>query len=338
MKKLVFILFIFPFFTKAQSIVAGDTISSGIVYKNIKDTLLPFIAKATSICDIDIDNDNVKDIRFSHEHNSSPGFALILKKVFSLSNLEFVLTSTNTYADSIAKDSVIDAFMNWQNIVAGQNLFYFYTSGSGSSQAGQFVKANNYLGFRKISAIDTIYGWFLLDMTSTIKIKSFAYEKKCNSTPSILVTSSSGVICSGETTTITASGASSFTWSTGGNATSIVVSPTVTTSYTVDGTNSVGCLKSSVITQTVNSCIGIKEWEILKIKIYPNPANEFLRILDENNVFQNSEIEILNYLGQTILKLPFINSIDILKLPQGIYSLKIVTKDNQNYYSKFVKE
>lgn len=72
--------------------------------------------------------------------------------------------------------------------------------------------------------------------------------------------------------------------------------------------------------------------------IYPNPTSNVLLISNEENNFQNSELEVINYLGQTVLKMSYSNTIDVSELSNGIYTLKIVTEDNQNFYSKFVKE
>jgi PKD repeat protein len=59
------------------------------------------------------------------------------------------------------------------------------------------------------------------------------------------VSSNSAVICAASgSATLTASGATSYSWSTGSSATSIVVTPTVTTNYIVTGTNAAGCSKS----------------------------------------------------------------------------------------------
>jgi hypothetical protein len=68
-----------------------------------------------------------------------------------------------------------------------------------------------------------------------------------NSVPTITV--NSGAICSGNSFTITPSGASTYTYS-GGSA---VVSPTATAAYTVTGTNTVGCNGSAVSNVTVNA-------------------------------------------------------------------------------------
>jgi hypothetical protein len=74
-----------------------------------------------------------------------------------------------------------------------------------------------------------------------------------------IVTTGSGVaICSGNTTTLTATGASTYTWSpgTGLSATtgaSVTAAPTITTTYTVTGTNASGCSNQATVTVTVNA-------------------------------------------------------------------------------------
>ncbi len=67
-----------------------------------------------------------------------------------------------------------------------------------------------------------------------------------NATPSITV--NSGVICSGNSFTITPIGANTFTYSSGSN----VVSPTTITNYTVTGVNILGCTNTAVSTVSVN--------------------------------------------------------------------------------------
>jgi gliding motility-associated-like protein len=59
-------------------------------------------------------------------------------------------------------------------------------------------------------------------------------------------------ICNGQSTTLTASGASSYSWSPGGlSGASVSVSPSATTTYTVTG-NTSGCTSSNTVTVTVN--------------------------------------------------------------------------------------
>jgi hypothetical protein len=63
-----------------------------------------------------------------------------------------------------------------------------------------------------------------------------------NPNPTITTTSSNFTLCAGQSSTLTASGALSYTWTPGGVGSSIVVSPLVPTAYNVVGANSFGCL------------------------------------------------------------------------------------------------
>ena len=71
-----------------------------------------------------------------------------------------------------------------------------------------------------------------------------------NAVPTLTATSVN--ICSGQTATITASGANTYTWSNGVNTASQTVSPTTTTNYSVSGTSALGCVSSRSVTSTVS--------------------------------------------------------------------------------------
>ena len=68
-------------------------------------------------------------------------------------------------------------------------------------------------------------------------------------TPLPAVTVNSSTICSGQTTTLTANGASAYLWNTGATGSALVISPTVNTSFSVVGTNA-GC--SNTVSTIVN--------------------------------------------------------------------------------------
>jgi hypothetical protein len=59
--------------------------------------------------------------------------------------------------------------------------------------------------------------------------------------------SASNPICSGETVTLTAQGATTYAWNTGATNSEIQVSPTLTTSYSVTGTGANGCTGSASV-------------------------------------------------------------------------------------------
>jgi len=61
-------------------------------------------------------------------------------------------------------------------------------------------------------------------------------------TPGILVQDS--IICIGQSTTLTAEGLTNQTWNNGATTTQITVAPQTTTTYSIEGLNSIGCISS----------------------------------------------------------------------------------------------
>lgn len=90
----------------------------------------------------------------------------------------------------------------------------------------------------------------------------------------------------------------------------------------------------------VASCLaGINEVENhVGLVLYPNPVSNTLWITTEQAIFENSEIEITNCLGQIVLKLPYKNEVDVSNLASGCYVLKITASDKKSYHHKFIKE
>ncbi len=76
-----------------------------------------------------------------------------------------------------------------------------------------------------------------------------------NTLPSVGTTASATTICNGTSTTLTGTGAATYTWQPGSlTGVSVTVSPASTTTYTVTGTNASGCTNTSTRLITVNSC------------------------------------------------------------------------------------
>lgn len=75
-----------------------------------------------------------------------------------------------------------------------------------------------------------------------------------------------------------------------------------------------------------------------EITSYPNPVTNTLNLSTSTINQFNSEIEIVNTLGQTVLKQPYSKSVDVSLLSLGFYTLKVFTQDKQLFLSKFIKE
>jgi len=116
--------------------------------------------------------------------------------------------------------------------------------------------------------------------------------------PNISIFTSGTVICNGDVLALSAVGASSYTWSTGNNGGTIVHSPTVSTIYTVTGSNASNCIGMATLSVTVNECVGLNSL-VLKsneLIVYPNPSNGMLNIEGK----YTGELLIMNTQGQLI--------------------------------------
>lgn len=162
-------------------------------------------------------------------------------------------------------------------------------------------------------------------------------------TPSIIlnVTTSTPILCSGQTATINVSGANTYTWSTSVTGQSITVSPSVTTTYSVTGTATTGCKNTTSYTQNVSICTGFassKKQVDEIISIFPNPFFDkvTLTINDANFSF----IHIYNSLGSLIFSSEIKQEgleIDLTGQPKGIYFAN-VKGNNGSVTKKLIKD
>lgn len=76
---------------------------------------------------------------------------------------------------------------------------------------------------------------------------------------------------------------------------------------------------------------------VMQFNVYPIPSGSILNITDEQNLLQNSMLEIKNYLGEIALTNLFTSQINISSLSSGMYFLTIQDKEN-NKTIKFIKE
>ena len=95
----------------------------------------------------------------------------------------------------------------------------------------------------------------------------------------INVVVSNSIICAGQSATLSASGANSYTWSNSSNSSSIVVSPSVTTTYSVAGSSSIGWTSTAInLTVNPNPIITVNNGTICagqNFSINPNGANTY---------------------------------------------------------------
>jgi hypothetical protein len=143
-----------------------------------------------------------------------------------------------------------------------------------------------------------------------------------NANPTITAISNSSVLCTGNSSTISASGATSYSWNTGATTPFIVVSPTTTTTYTITGNNG-NCSANTIITQSVSLCTALIDNTSLEPNalIYPNPFINELHIKSNSNVL----VSLYNCLGQLITEKIIVNEglLNTQVLSDGLYYLTI---------------
>ncbi len=154
---------------------------------------------------------------------------------------------------------------------------------------------------------------------------------------SVNVSSSASVICAGKPVKLTAHGLVSYNWSVPGITQAINVTPTVTTTYTVSGYTSNGCLTSAVFTQSVSQCTGILENKDANgVLVFPNPNyGEFVIRLFAPAA--GSTAEVRNSLGTLVYRQSLgqeENLIHASELAPGIYYCTVVNKEQILFRTK----
>jgi hypothetical protein len=102
--------------------------------------------------------------------------------------------------------------------------------------------------------------------------------------PAYYLTPTNATICEGQSATISASGAVTYTWNTGQTGSSITVSPTFTTTYYVMGTNSQSC---------------ISEWTAVTVTVNPKPAAPSATVINPTCTVPTGTITITAVAGAT---------------------------------------
>ncbi len=148
-----------------------------------------------------------------------------------------------------------------------------------------------------------------------------------------VITINAPMICIGNTGTLTATGAGSYTWSptpqfSNSNGSTVLDNPNQTTTYTVTGIGGTGCLGTATVTLQVDSCLNSINVALTDnlISVYPNPNNGILtvdigkKITDAISYFITNEIAQIVYVGKLTEK---INKLDLTGLADGVYFIRM---------------
>ena len=259
-----------------------------------------------------------------------------------------VVSATGTYTSNLKSywgcDSIIYTSLTVNSIPtisispSSANVCFGNTINLNASGAGTYTwsTSSNSASVAVSPTISTIYSVSATDVNGC----SNSATKLVNvlSLPTINVSTSNAIICTGETSTLTATGANTYLWNTTSSGSAIVVNPTTNTVYTVSGTDANGCSNSSTITQSVSLCTGITQLvNESSVSVFPNPFTDVITI---KNTFKNSTIVIVDILGKVVFEKQIVSSethIDLSELKTGFYQL-MVNGESNSYTQKIIKQ
>jgi hypothetical protein len=197
--------------------------------------------------------------------------------------------------------------------LASSYIWYLPNGWSGSSSTNSISTIAGSSGIFTVIA-NNVCGYSSPEQTLNVTV---------NATPTLAIYSSNPVLCIGQTATITATGAGSYTFNPGGPVTSIVVSPTITTIYTILGDNANGCTSSTTFTQIVSTCAGLVSVPLVdeEFKLFPNPTSGKINV---TGISGKEKVEIYNSIGLLIYSGIIENSeIDLSRESSGIYFIRL---------------
>lgn len=147
-----------------------------------------------------------------------------------------------------------------------------------------------------------------------------------NTLPSLTVASNVSEVCIGQSATLTATGANTYSWNTGSSAATAVITPSNNTTYTVTGTGAGNCSITVIITQSVSQCTSISELNssVSEITMYPNPTRSHVFLTSSSgSVF---EVQVYNSIGALLISdnnYQDGSALSVENLAKGVYLIRI---------------
>ncbi len=153
-----------------------------------------------------------------------------------------VLVGTGNIIIPVTTPTAIPAGVYW--------ILADYVNGSGTNHVNyttSTIKTVAYISYSPLSIPPNTASW------TTYTGQDFDYWGVISANGPTVSISGNTTVCNGQSLNLTASGANTYTWSTSAQTTTISITPSVTTNYTVVGTNTAGCIGSTVTTIVVNA-------------------------------------------------------------------------------------
>ena len=182
-----------------------------------------------------------------------------------------------------------------------------------------------------ISATPTVTTHYTVTATDVNNcVASDTAKITVNALPLLSINSSTNNICAGTSTTLTASGASTYTWVAGPVASVYSVTPLVKTTYTVMATDGNNCMNTDTLTIEVSNCsTGIDLAKShAEFILYPNPSDGRF-VIESANTLPDLQVIVYDVNGREVYNQQSKTNqfIDLNGLPDGIYNVRIQNRE-----------
>jgi len=163
--------------------------------------------------------------------------------------------------------------------------------------------------------------------------------------PTVTASPSRTQMCVGEKNILTATGASTYSWSTTDLTNTVQINPTFpsTTIYSVTGTDNNGCSNSTTLSLRINACTGFDNQisnNDIKISLFPNPSKNLVTLTVEG-ISDDIQFAVYNLIGGLIKTAKLDNQqtvIDLESQAPGIYLVQIIQNGKNIKTAKIIKE
>lgn len=177
-----------------------------------------------------------------------------------------------------------------------------------------------------------VYTYYAEAHTCTVSMNRVAAQLTVGINPSVSIIANTSVICVGEAVDIMASGADSYSWSTGATTASMIVTPANSVTYVVVGSTTLNCSTSASVSLLVNECAALEEQNNEKgFILFPSPSNGEVTIQSSETIHN---VKVYNIAGTLMVSQnndATTSELHLENLPKGIY---LVVLNNQPQLAK----
>jgi hypothetical protein len=243
-------------------------------------------------------------------------------------NTNTVQVTVNSFTPSISSPTTTVCYGKTATLIAGGGQSYLWSNG---------------LPFASISVTPVANTTYSVDATDINGCKgSSSILVSVNPLPVVTATANRTTICKGEPVTLTAGGASTYSWGSGATTASITftIGIALPSTYTVTGIDNNGCVASKTVTVQVNQCTGISEGSTRMTSVYPNPGHDLVHITMQN-VGEGMQVEVVNALGMLVKQIQVTSgdtTIDLAGQPAGLYIINVKQYHEVLSATRFIKQ